>query len=96
MITFRFLGKTYAGETALDVVYALQRDAKDYPYPGRSIRTFLKWSLENSCDRIPPRDLGLSNRLGDDELALSYLYLRDEYGSGQLSISRSKVQGREI
>jgi hypothetical protein len=50
----------------------------------------LEWSLENSCDRIPPRDLGLSNRLDDDELALSYLYLRDEYGAGQLSISKSK------
>ena len=89
MMTFQFLGKKYAGESALDVVYALQADAKDYPYAGKSIRKFLKWSLENLCDRIPQRDIGLSIRLADNELALSYLYLRDEYGAGQLSISKS-------
>ena len=31
-------------------------------------------------------DLHLSDQLEDDELALSYLYLRDEYGAGKLLI----------
>jgi hypothetical protein len=31
-----------------------------------------------------PHDLDLSDRLEDDALALSYLYLRDEYGAGRL------------
>ena len=90
MMTFQFLGKKYAGESALDVVYALQRDAKDYPYAGKSIRKFLKWSLENLCDRIPPRDIGLSIRLPDNDLALSYLYLRDEYGAGKILTDRRR------
>ena len=96
MMTFRFKGKQYAGASALDVVHALERDTKNYPHAGESIRTFLRWSLEKLCDHIPPRDLDLSNRLTDDELALSYLYLRDEYGAGKLSIQKSKDDRAEI
>jgi hypothetical protein len=46
---------------------------------------FLQWSLDRLRGRIPPRDAILSDRLKDDELALNYLYLRDEYGVGRLS-----------
>lgn len=41
-------------------------------------------SLERLDHRLPPRDLDLSHRLDDSALALSYLYLRDEYGAGEL------------
>jgi hypothetical protein len=90
MMTFQFKGKQYIGASALDVVRALERDAEDYPHGGRSVRQFLVWSLERLRHRLPPRDLDLSDRLEDDELALSYLYLRDEYGAGKLSINRSE------
>lgn len=93
MITFQCNGKTYAGASALDVVRAIERDAAEYPQGGRSIRQFLLWSLERLCDRVPPRDLDLSERLEDDELALTYLYLRDEYEAGELSISKAKSGG---
>ena len=96
MMTFRFGGKKYAGASALDVVNALKRDSADYPHAGESIRKFLLWSLENLRERIPPRDLDLSSRLENEELALSYLYLRDEYGAGTLSIGKSKREGSGI
>lgn len=82
-MTFLFKGKHYRGSSALEIVRALETDAANYPYRGQSIKQFLSWSFENLCDQLPPRDLALSDRMADDELALSYLYLRDEYGAGK-------------
>lgn len=84
MLTFQFKGKEYTGRSALDVVRAMERDTEQYPYRGQALRRFLFWSLERLGHRLPPRDLHLSDQLEDDELALSYLYLRDEYGAGRL------------
>ncbi|MGD9630630.1 MAG: hypothetical protein AB7V18_15440 [Pyrinomonadaceae bacterium] len=83
MLTFRFNNKKYIGSTALEIVRALEADAENYRHRGQSLRQFLVWSLQSLSDRLPPRDLDLSDRLDDDELALSYLYLRDEYGAGK-------------
>ena len=87
MLTFQFKGKQYRGASALDVVRAMESDAKDYPHRGRSVQQFLQWSLEHLDHRHPPRDLDLSDRLDDEALAMSYLYLRDEYGAGRLSVN---------
>lgn len=89
MLRFQFNGKKYSGSSALDVVRAMEGDTENYPHRGQSLRQFLNWSLERLRDQLPPRDLDLSDRLRDDELALSYLYLRDEYGIGKLSISKA-------
>jgi hypothetical protein len=93
MMTFQSKGKNYMGATALDIVRALESDAQDYPHRGQSVRKFLLWSLERLCNRLPPRDLDLSDRLEDDALALSYLYLRDEYGAGRLSVGKENRDG---
>ena len=87
-LTFQFRGKKYRGKSALDIVRSLERDSDHYPHRGQSVRRFLQWSLQHLCDFVPPRDLDLSDRLEDDDLALSYLYLRDQYGAGKLSIKR--------
>jgi hypothetical protein len=81
-------GKNYRGESALEIVQALEQDATDYPHHGRPIRQFMLWSLNQLDDRVPPRELDLSDRLEDEALALSYLYLRDEYGAGELFVDR--------
>lgn len=86
MMIFQFKEKKYRGASALDIVRALESDAKDYPHRGQSVRKFLRWSLERLGNRLPPRDLDLSDRLEADALALSYLCLRDEYGVGKLTI----------
>jgi hypothetical protein len=91
MMTFQFKGKKYRGASALDIVRALELDAQDYPHRGQSVRQFLLWSLERLNNRLPPRDLDLSDRLEDDALALSYLYLRDEYGAGKL-LTNAEIQ----
>jgi hypothetical protein len=88
MLSFQSMGRIYSGESALEIVRALESDALDYPHRGRTVREFLRWSLERLDDRLPPRDLDLSDRLEDETLALSYLYLRDEYGAGKLSVSQ--------
>jgi hypothetical protein len=87
MMTFQFKGKKYCGTSALEIVRALERDAEHYPHRGQSIGQFLRWSFEHLLDNLPPRDLDLSDRLADNELALSYLYLRDEYGAGKLRVN---------
>ncbi len=84
MLTFKHRGKKYEGASALDIVKRLEADATNYPHRGQSVRTFLQWSLSQQCDAVPPRDLDLSDVLDDEVLALSYLYLRDEYGAGKL------------
>jgi hypothetical protein len=68
-------------------VRSLERAAADYPHRGQSIRRFLRWSLDRLGDRLPPRELGLSDTLEDEALALNYLCLCDEYGAGKLLVS---------
>lgn len=96
MFIFKNNGKTYRGASALEIVRAMERDAVHYPHRGESVRKFLLWSLERLYDRLPPRDLDLSNRLEDGELALSYLYLRDEYGAGELLIDEPAFKATSI
>jgi hypothetical protein len=79
-------GKYYRGESALEIVHALEQDARDYLHRGRPIRQFMLWSLNQLGDRVPPRELDLSDRLEDEVLALSYLCLRDEYDAGELIV----------
>ena len=87
MFKFQFKGKEYRGASALDIVRSMEGDTEQYPHRGQSVRQFLRWSLERLGDRIPPRDLDLSDRLEEEDLALSYLYLRDEYGAGKFFIA---------
>ncbi len=81
---FQVGGKDYCGESATEILRALELDTPDYPSPGRPLRQFLLWSLGRLGDQLPARELDLSDRLSDEALALSYLYLRDEYGAGEL------------
>lgn len=81
---FQTENKKYRGATAGEIVRQMESDAEDYPHQGQSIRQFLSWSLRRYASRLPPRDTNLSERLKDEELALHYLYLRDEYGAGKL------------
>ncbi len=84
MIVFRVNKKDYCGVTAIEVVKAMESDAEDYPHRGRRVDEFLRWSLRTLSDQIPPRDMHVSKRMKAEELALSYLCLRDEYGAGRL------------
>ena len=85
MLVFREGGREYCGSSALEIVQALRREAARGDGPGPPLRQFLLDSLEQLSDRIPLREIDVSDRLDDEMLALSYLYLRDEFGAGQLS-----------
>ena len=96
MIVFRTGEKEYRGVSAVEIVRALEADAMDYPHRGQSIRHFLNWSLARLVELIPPRETDLSDRIEDEELALNYLFLRDEYGAGKLFIfQRGAGRGEE-
>ena len=81
---FRTEEKEYHKASAVEIVRELEHDAANYPHRGGTLRQFLLWSLTYLDNRIPRRELDLSDMLGDEKLALSYLYLRDEYGVGEL------------
>jgi hypothetical protein len=83
---FQVGGQSYQGESAVEIVRSLERAAADYPHRGQSIRRFLRWSLDQLGDSLHPRELGLSDTLGDEALALNYLCLCDEYGAGALLV----------
>ena len=84
-MVFRAGDRVYQGASALEIVQALRREAAGGDGAGQTLRQFLLDSLEQLRDRIPLRELDVSDRLGDEMLALSYLYLRDEFGAGELS-----------
>lgn len=85
IMVFRAGGRVYRGTSALEIVQALRREAAGGDGGGRTLRQFLRDSLEQLRDRIPLRELDVSDRLDEEMLALSYLYLRDEFGAGELS-----------
>ena len=87
MMVFQVDKTEYRGSTALDIVRAMESDAREYPNRGHPLQEFLQWSLESLSNQIPPRDLHLS-RVKAEELALHYLCLRDEFGAGKLLIDR--------
>ena len=91
VMVFRAGDREYRGASALEIVHALRREAAGGDGAGRTLRQFLLDSLEQLGDRIPLRELDVSDRLDEEMLALSYLYLRDEYGAGELS----DVPGRQ-
>ena len=82
---FRIGEKEYSGETAVDIVHALHLDLFGGQRQQLSLREFLLWSMSQLRDRIPLRELDISDKLNNETLALNYLYLRDEYGAGELS-----------
>jgi hypothetical protein len=84
VMVFRAGGKEYRGSSALEIVQALRCEAPRGDGAGRTLRQFLRDSLEQLSDRIPLREIDVSDRLDEEMLALSYLYLRDEFGAGEL------------
>ena len=84
---FTTKNKDYCGANALEIASSalMEADAKDYQLRGQSVRRFPGWSLRRPGNRLlPPRDADLSDHLQDEELALHYLCLRDEYGAGKV------------
>jgi hypothetical protein len=81
---FRAGDKEYRGASALEIVQALKQETRA-DGSVQPVRQFLIESLEQFSDRIPLRELDVSDRLDDEMLALSYLYLRDEFGAGELT-----------
>ncbi|HEX5708073.1 MAG TPA: hypothetical protein VFX96_12300 [Pyrinomonadaceae bacterium] len=82
---FRVDGKEYGGESALEIVESIRRDAADGESTSANVREFLRRSLERMSDRIHFRELHVSDRLDDETLALGYLYLLDKFRTGELS-----------
>ena len=95
MLIFLVKDKVFRGDSALAIVSALEKDTINYPHRGRPVRHFLIWSLEGLRDHIPPREMGLSDRMEDEALALNYLCIRDEYGAGKLIVGRENVAGEK-
>ena len=81
---FLFEDRAYEGETALEVVNALKIDLLGERASRFSLRQFLLWSLLHLSDRLPLRELDVSDRLSDETVALNYLYLRHEYNAGEI------------
>lgn len=80
---FSFEGKTYSGESASDIVAALQRGSSSRD-ESESLRGFIRRSFEKLKDTVPNRELQIPDRLDDETLARYFLCLCDEYGEGKL------------
>ena len=90
---FYYKGKEYVGETAIEIVREMARDADGRPRQGYLLRAYLRSELAGLGDRIHLRDLELARHHSEELLAFNYLCLLDEYGVGHLVALR---QTREI
>lgn len=84
---FRFKNKEYMGATAIEVVEKMKGDDADFALMQSrgTIKEFIKWSVKKMSDRLPPRELDLSNaRVSDEVQAHGYLSLRHDFGIGEL------------
>ncbi len=82
---FRIDGTEYAGASALDIVEAMRREAARGGHECPTPFEFLRWAHGELRERVPARELDVSDRLSDETLALNYLCLCDEYGVAELS-----------
>jgi hypothetical protein len=85
---FRIGEKEYSGKSAVDILDALKLEVPEGEQRHLSLREFILWSMSQLSDRIPLRELDVSDKLSNEMLALNYLLLRDEYGAGTLSGSQ--------
>ena len=82
---FRFNDKEYRGSTAVEIVNQMACDTIGFAAKNvNTFQEFLEWSLTEMSDRLPPRELDLSERLSDEVQAQGYLSLRHDYGIGEL------------
>ena len=84
-------GKKYEHESAVEIVRQMEQEAVGYAYRGGTLRQFLRWSLARMDDRVPQRELDLSDWPNDEKLALGYLYLCEEYGLGEFQVKPQDV-----
>ena len=83
-MVFSISGKEYCGVSALEIVDALKREATERQ-ESITPRQFMLDSLAQLRGRIPLLKIDAGLQFDDEMFALCYLYLRDEYGLGELS-----------
>lgn len=83
-MVFLFENKTYSADSAVEILRKIEFNSTEYSGAGASIQEFLAWSLERLGDRVPVRELLLTDSLSEETIALSYLCLLDQYGFGEL------------
>lgn len=82
-MTFRSGAMTYRGISASDIVRQMRQQADGFTGDAAALYPFLLWSLSLLEDRLPFRELELSEAVDEETLALSYLCLLDRYGVGE-------------
>lgn len=82
---FQTKDKQYQAATALEIVRQIANDSAEFSArTTNTFQEFLKWSLKKMSDRLPPRELDLSERISDEVQAQGYLSLCHDYGIGEL------------
>jgi hypothetical protein len=90
---FRMGSTLYAGSSAIEIIRKIERDTTECLQEERTVRDFIAWSLLKLSDKLPLRELAVSDKVTDETLALSYLCLLDQYGLGELdTLSDAKRQ----
>ena len=87
---FLYRNKEYSAGTAAEIVEQLRCDAEGYRPDGGddSLKPFLVWSLNRLSDRIPLRELDVSEDLADETVAFNFLCLLETYDGATLVESK--------
>ncbi len=93
---FRLGHQFYTGDTAVEIVGAMAEDDRLYDTAAPELSQYVRWSLDQLEDRIPRRELDVSDTLGDETIAYNYLCVLDRYNLGKLydppSIKASRAE----
>jgi hypothetical protein len=76
--------RVYRGSSAVEIVGKMERDSINYRHEGGTLYDFISWSLLQLDDHIPQRELAISEKVGEETMALSFLCLLDRYRLGEL------------
>ena len=76
--------REYRGSSAAKIVREMERDSETSTGEGGTLYDFISRSLLQLDDRIPQRELAISDKVDEETLALSFLCLLDRYGIGEL------------
>jgi hypothetical protein len=93
VLIFWLDSRVYRGSSAAEIVRKMERDSMKFRREGGTLYDFISWSLLQLDDHIPQRELAISEKVGEETMALSFLCLLDRFGLGELDCLPGTDQG---
>ena len=95
-MTLQCLDRRYEGDTAVDIVLALAKDAVLVEGEPVEVRSYVEAAIERLEDLVHRRELATAWQLSDEAVAFNFLCLLDEYGLGRLRVTKMALREEDL